>query len=76
MLQERIYSVSELNRQAREILEENIGSVWLKGEISNLSRAPSGHLYFTVKDEAAEISAVRFKGRFALLPSPALENGM
>ncbi len=76
MLQERVYSVSELNRQAREILEENVGSVWLKGEISNLSRAPSGHLYFTVKDEASEISAVRFKGRFALLPSPALDNGM
>ena len=76
MLEERVYSVSELNRQAREILEEAIGSVWLRGEVSNLSRAPSGHLYFTVKDETSEISAVRFKGRSALLPSPALENGM
>ena len=76
MLEERIYSVSELNREAREILEENIGSLWLKGEISNLTRAPSGHLYFTLKDVASEISAVRFKGHSALLPSPELEAGM
>ena len=76
MFDERIYSVSELNREARQILEENIGSVWLKGEISNLTRAPSGHLYFVLKDAAAEIAAVRFKGHSSLIPSLVLEDGM
>lgn len=76
MLEERVYSVSELNRKARQILEGGIGSVWLKGEVSNLTRAPSGHLYFTLKDKDSEISAVRFKGRSSLLPTPAINNGM
>lgn len=76
MLEEHVYSVSELNSKARGILEKNFGSVWLKGELSNLVRAPSGHLYFTIKDKASEIAAARFKGHSALLPAPVLENGM
>lgn len=61
MLEEKVYSISELNRKARGILEGAVGSVWVKGEVSNPKRAASGHLYFTIKDEKAEISAVRFK---------------
>lgn len=76
MREERIYTISELNRKARQILEGEIGSVWLKGEVSNLTRAMSGHLYFTLKDEGSQISAVRFKGRSAFLHSPTIEDGM
>ena len=71
-----MYQVSELNRQARSLLEEGIGSVWVRGEISNLSAAPSGHHYFTLKDGEAEISAARFRSQTSLLPSPVLADGM
>ena len=70
-----MYSVSDLNRVARGLLEEGIGPVWVKGEVSNVTFAPSGHAYFTLKDEGSEVSAVRFKGRSSLLPSPALVDG-
>ncbi|MCD6141565.1 exodeoxyribonuclease VII large subunit [Candidatus Bipolaricaulota bacterium] len=76
MNDERIYKVSELNRAAKRLLEEGIGAIWLRGEVSNLRRAASGHLYFTLKDESSEISAVRFRGRTDLLPTPPLSDGM
>ncbi len=75
-MEERIYKVSELNREAKRLLEEGIGSIWLQGEISNLRSSAAGHLYFTIKDEASEISAVRFRGRADLIPAPPLEDGM
>ena len=58
----RVLTVSELNALAREALEKEFPSVWVEGEISNLRRYPSGHAYFTLKDEAAQISAVLFRG--------------
>jgi len=73
---EHIYTVSELNRTARETLEETFGEIWLRGEVSELTRAASGHLYFTLKDDDAEISAVRFRSRSALLSPMAVEQGM
>ena len=77
MFEEHIYSVSELNKEARQLLEGRLGAVWLEGEISNLTTAPSGHLYFTLKDSRSEISAARFAGReTSLVPQTALENGM
>ncbi len=76
MSEEHIYTISELNKKARGLLEQEIGPIWLQGEVSNFTRAPSGHLYFTLKDSKAEISVVRFKGRSALLPTPIVENGM
>lgn len=62
----RIYSVSELTEQIRSLLESNYSSVWIKGEISNYKKAPSGHSYFTLKDDSAQIRSVMFKlqGRF------------
>jgi exodeoxyribonuclease VII large subunit len=75
MIEERVYSVSELNRAARALLEEGIGPIWVRGEVSNLSTAPSGHAYFTLKDAGSELSAVRFKGRASLLGSPCLADG-
>jgi len=74
MLKQRIYTVSRLNKEARRILESEIGSLWLKGEISNLALAPSGHAYFTIKDATSEIAAVRFKGGSKLSPM-RLDNG-
>lgn len=58
-----IYSVSQLNTEVRSLLEANYRSIWLEGEISNLTRSSSGHLYLTLKDEDSEISAVMFAGR-------------
>ncbi len=74
MNEERVYTVSELNRVARELLETELGDVWMKGEVGDVSRAPSGHLYFTLKDAEAEIGVVRFRGRSPVLV--ALEPGM
>ena len=55
------YSVSELNKLAKNILENEFAFVWVQGEISNLMRPKSGHLYFTIKDASAQISCVWLK---------------
>jgi exodeoxyribonuclease VII large subunit len=57
----KIYTVSELTEQIRDLLEREFPSVWIQGEVSNLRSAPSGHVYFTLKDEAAQIRCVMFK---------------
>ena len=57
-----ILSVTKLNRLARTILESEIGQVWVSAEISNLVMASSGHWYFTLKDNRAQIRAAMFKG--------------
>lgn len=75
MADQHIYTVSELNRAARAHLEDAFDAVWVKGEITGMTRAPSGHLYFTLKDEVSEISAVRFRTRSFLLPSDGLDPG-
>ena len=63
MSQERIFSVSEITRVIKELLEENIPTIWLQGEISNFKAHFSGHYYFTLKDETAQISAVMWKSK-------------
>lgn len=57
----RIYSVSELTDQIKATLESNFTSVWVRGEVSNYKKAPSGHVYFTLKDESSQIRCVMFK---------------
>ena len=57
----KIYTVSELTEQIRDLLEREFPSVWIQGEVSNLRSAPSGHVYFTLKDESAQIRCVMFK---------------
>jgi exodeoxyribonuclease VII large subunit len=57
-----IYSVSELTREIKQLLEENCADVWVSGEVSNYTRAASGHVYFTLKDERAVMRAVLFRG--------------
>ena len=61
-----IYTVTRLNRQARLLLEGALGSVWVQGEISNLSKPASGHWYFSLKDAQAQLRCAMFRQRNAL----------
>ncbi|PYV09248.1 MAG: exodeoxyribonuclease VII large subunit, partial [Acidobacteria bacterium] len=61
--QRKIYSVSELSQQIRNLLEKEFPDVWVVGEVSNFRAASSGHLYFTLKDESAQIRAVCFRNQ-------------
>lgn len=56
-----IYTVSRLNREARFILNELFGTLWIEGELSNLSSPSSGHLYFTLKDADAQVRCAMFR---------------
>ena len=60
---QKILSVSELNHLAREVLERTFPLFWVSGEVSNFTRAASGHWYFSLKDTAAQVKCVMFKGR-------------
>lgn len=57
-----VYSPSELNREVRLHIEAGFPRLWVEGEISNLSRPSSGHLYFTLKDERAQLRCALFRG--------------
>jgi exodeoxyribonuclease VII large subunit len=57
-----ILTVSKLNRLARSVLETEIGQIWLSAEISNFVAAASGHWYFTLKDDRAQVKGAMFKG--------------
>jgi exodeoxyribonuclease VII large subunit len=61
-------SVSALNRLVRTTLEGRFPLLWVVGEISNLTRAASGHFYFTLKDDTAQVRSVMFRNRAQLLP--------
>ncbi|MGL6123090.1 MAG: exodeoxyribonuclease VII large subunit [Shewanella sp.] len=63
MAKKNIYTVSRLNGEVRQILEGQIGKIWLNGEISNFSAPSSGHWYLTLKDHASQIRCAMFKGR-------------
>jgi exodeoxyribonuclease VII large subunit len=56
----RIYSVSQITRDIKTILEEGFSGVWVEGEISNFKQATSGHYYFSLKDTGAIIGAAMF----------------
>ena len=63
----RVLSVTELLRSVRDTLERRFPLAWVRGEVSNLSRAPSGHLYFTLKDGSAQVDCVMFRSRAGAL---------
>jgi exodeoxyribonuclease VII large subunit len=65
-----IFTVSRLNREARSLLERGFGSLWLEGEVSNLSRPASGHWYFSLKDAAAQVRCAMFRSRNQLVRMP------
>ncbi|RJX30332.1 MAG: exodeoxyribonuclease VII large subunit [Oxalobacter sp.] len=61
-----VVPVSALNQAVARILERNFPLTWVSGEVSNFTRAASGHWYFTLKDDAAQVRAVMFRGRAQL----------
>ena len=63
----RVWPVSELVGQARELVEQEFDDLWVEGEISNYRPAPSGHLYFTLKDADAQLPIVLFRRQATLL---------
>ncbi|MDY3331325.1 MAG: exodeoxyribonuclease VII large subunit [Pelistega sp.] len=62
---EEIISVADLNRYVSQVLGQQVPPLWVKGEISNLTIAASGHWYFSLKDDTAMVTAVMFRGRAA-----------
>jgi len=73
--QRRIYTVSELTFKIKDLLEKNYPFVWINGEISNFRVPASGHYYFTLKDDTAQINAVMFRNQNQTLIFD-LENGI
>lgn len=58
-----VYSITRLNREVRASIEGNFGAQWVEGELSNLARPSSGHLYFSLKDPSAQVRCAMFKPR-------------
>ena len=65
---ENVYSVSDITREIKEMLEMELPPVWVQGEISNFVHHASGHMYFSLKDENAQLACVMWRSRNALLP--------
>ncbi len=70
-----IFSVSEITTLIKQVLDNTFPSVWIEGELSNFKHHSSGHMYFTLKDEGAELKSVMFRGYNRLLHFKP-ENGM
>ena len=66
-------SVSELNAIAKALLEDHLAGLWIAGEVSNLTRAASGHYYFSLKDSRAQVRCAMFKGAAMRLAKPLKE---
>ena len=70
-----VLSVSELLRNARVVLENRLPLAWIRGELSNFSSAPSGHCYFTLKDDRAQVDCIIYRSRAAAIDWE-MKNGM
>lgn len=57
-----VYSVSEMSRYIKELIEPQLTDVWVEGEVSNLRSSAAGHIYFTLKDDRSQLPAVCFRG--------------
>ena len=66
----RILKPAQLNALAKDLLESNFNQIWLEGEISNLAKPSSGHLYFTLKDQRAQVRCAMFKNRAMYITTP------
>ena len=66
----RIFKPAQLNALAKDLLESNFSQIWLEGEISNLSRPASGHLYFTLKDSHAQVRCAMFRSKAMYVNTP------
>src|SRR2546421_9483911 len=71
----KVLTVGELTREVKSLLEDAHPNVWVEGEISNLARPASGHVYFTLKDEVAPLKVAFYRG-FALRLRFDLRDGM
>src|ERR1700704_2048999 len=71
----KVFTVAELTRQIRGTLETKFGAVWVEGEVSNYKLHPSGHQYFTLKDQRAQISCVIFRSTNIAPPRQPLADG-
>ena len=69
MTEPRVWSVTQVNRAVRGLLEDTIESLWISGEVANWTRARSGHCYFTLKDEQSQLRSVMFKTEAGTLPA-------
>src|ERR1700738_3899052 len=69
----KVFPVAELTRQIRGALETKFGAVWVQGEISNYKLHPSGHQYFTLKDQRAQIAVVIFRTTMSPLRQPLVD---
>jgi exodeoxyribonuclease VII large subunit len=63
----RVFRVAELNLAIKQLLESNVPLLWVRGEISNLVKAASGHFYFSLKDDQAQVRCVMFRHKNVLL---------
>ena len=70
-----VWTVSRLNREVRLLLETSLPALWIEGEVSNLARPASGHLYFSLKDEGAQVRCVMWRST-ALKLAVSPRNGM
>jgi len=70
----RVFRVAELNFAIKQLLESNVPLLWVRGEISNLVKAASGHFYFSLKDDQAQVRCVMFRHKNQLLKEP-ISNG-
>ena len=66
----RVLRVAELNFAIKQLLESNVPLLWVRGEISNLVKAASGHFYFSLKDDQAQVRCVMFRHKNQLLSNP------
>src|SRR6266567_1518448 len=71
----KVLTVAELTRSIRGLLETRFGAVWVQGEISNYKLHPSGHQYFTLKDQRAQIACVIFRSTNMAPPRQPLIDG-
>ena len=59
----KIFTVSEINRLVKNVLNDNFTTLWIKGEVSNFTEASSGHWYFSLKDNQAQVRCTMFRGQ-------------
>ena len=74
-LDREVLTVSQLNGRARLLLEDVFAQVWVEGEISNLARPASGHIYFTLKDKNAQVRCALFRQNAARVRATAWRCG-
>ncbi|MEI6034569.1 MAG: exodeoxyribonuclease VII large subunit [Verrucomicrobiae bacterium] len=71
-----VLSVGALTRKVRTLIESGLGDVWVEGEVSNLRRQASGHVYFTLKDSTSQVACVLFAGQAAQLRGIQFADGV